>query len=326
MATLRQLSNLNGSARGQAALGTVLEQALVMRFLEQNSGFELDATSFDYLPVSGTDNLQTRAIGNGFTATAKTPPARQNGTLAIYGDAVTIDRSHLADAAAGLRDIDRWLEREMQKRVRSTAKGLDGALMNGAGTGTTMKGLSKILNGTDDIPGLTGVKGVGDAATFKSTGTHKSLDLTDAANYPYFIEGLINELMKVDNVAGIVMNHQLYARMYTIARKEAILGESRDLFGRPVATFNGVPMVPVDATSIPNDEPDNTSTPLTVTTSLYIASPAEMGLSVVTNEGLYYKEFDQLEAKVSSQEVYELRMAWKIEDDRVVRRVRNLKV
>lgn len=325
MATLRQLSNLNGSARGQAALGIILEQALIMRFLEQNSGFELDATTFDYLVVDGQDNLQTRAIGGSFARTAKTPPARLPGQLAIYGDGITIDRSHIADAERGLRDMDTWIEREASRRVRKVAKKLDTALMKDPGTGNTMKGLSVILNGTSDIPGFTGVKGVSNAQAYKS-GSHKSLDLTDAANYPYFIEGLIKDLTKVDNPSGLVMNHSLFARMYTIARKEAILGESRDLFGRPVNTFNGVPMYAVDDTSIPNNEPDDTATPLTVTTSLYIMTPREMGLSIVTNEGLYYQEWEHLEEKESKGEMFELRMAWKIEDDRSVLRVRNLKV
>jgi hypothetical protein len=292
--------------------------------MEQANAFEQDATNFDALPVQGTANLQTRAVGGAFTATAKVPPSRQSGVLAIYGDAITIDRTHVADAAAGLRDIDKWIEKEAARRVRETAGSLDTALFTDPGTGNTIKGLSKILDGATDIPGFTGVKGVVNAKSWKGSGNN--LDLTDAANYGYFIEGLIKDTAQVDGAAQYWVNRSLYARMYTIARKEAILGESRDLFGRPVSTFNGIPFFVYDDTAIPLNEPDDAGTPANVTTSLYIVAPAEMGFSLVTNEGLYYREWEHMESKESSKEEFEIRLAWKIEYDKAIRRVRNLKV
>lgn len=327
MATLRTLSNLNGSARGQAALGILLDRALLLRFLEQQSGFELDATTFDSFPIDGSGTLQTRAIGGAFNATDKAPPARVGGQLAIYGDKINIDISHRADARQGLRDMDVWIEREASRRVRDLAAKLDAAVMNDPGTGTTMKGLSKILDGATDIPGFAGKKGVIDARSFGGSGN--SFDLTaaaTAAQHDAFIEGLEKALIEVPDCKGIVVNRTLAARITTVARRAHMLGESRDLFGRPVPSFNGVPIYSVSDTAIPVNEPSNGGTPTTDTTSLYLLNPGEGRLSVVTNEGLYYQEWDHLEAKESSQEMFELRMAWKVEDPDAVRRVRNIKV
>ncbi len=46
----------------------------------------------------------------------------------------------------------------------------------------------------------------------------------------------------------------------------------------------------------------------------------------MTNSGLYYQEWDHLETKESSQEMFELRMAWKVEDPESVLRIRNIKL
>lgn len=328
MATLAALSNLNGSARGQAALGIFLLRSQILRFLEQNSAFELDATTYDYLAVDGSGTLQSRAIGNGFTAAAKTPPARQTGTLAIYGDKITIDRTHRADAAAGLRQIDVWLEREAGRRVRDVAQKLDTELMVAPGTGTRMKGLKTILDGVADIPGFTGQKGCVDARTIFG-GSGNSFDLTasaSAAQHDALIEGMVKALLRVPDATAIKMNQTLAGRFTTVARRAHMIGEGRDLFGNPVPTFNNVPIYAVSDTAITNDEPDNAGTPLTNTTSLYIERPGEQSFSLVTNEGLYYREWEELEDKVSSQEEFEFRCQWKIEDPEAILRVRNIKV
>jgi hypothetical protein len=328
MATLASLSNLNGSARGQAALGIMLMRSRILRFLEQNSAFELDATNYDYLAVTGTGTLQSRAVGGGFDAAAKVPPARLPGALSIYGDKITIDRTHRADAAAGLRQIDVWMEREAATRVRDVAQKLDPELMNAPGTGTRMKGLATILNGVDDIPGFTGMKGVADARTIFG-GSGNSFDLTPAASaaqHDAFIEGLEKALLKVPDATAIKVNQTLASRITTVARRAHMLGEGRDLFGRPVPTFNGVPILAVSDTTITNAEPDNAGTPTLTTTSLYIERPGERSLSLVTNEGLYYREWEELEDTVSSQEEFELRIQWKIEDPEAILRVRNIKV
>jgi hypothetical protein len=327
MATLAALSNLNGSARGQAALAILLLRSKILRQLEQRSAFELDATKFQYQAVTGVGNLQSRAIGGGYTATAKTPPTPQNGQLAIYGDKITIDRTHLADAAAGLRDIDTWLEKEAAARVRDIGGKLDGVLMNDPGTGTTMKGLSKILDGVTDIPGFTGMKGVLDARTFGGSGNFFDLTLaTGAAQHDALIEGVAAALLKVPDATGISMNQALAGRFTTVARRAHMIGESRDLFGNPISTFNNVPINVVSDQAITNAEPDNAGTPANNTTSLYIDRFGEGSTSLVTNEGLYYREWEELENIVSAQEEFEIRMAWKIEDPESILRVRNIKL
>lgn len=326
MATLASLSTLNGSARGQAALGILLERALMLRFMEQNSAFELDGTNFDSYPVTGVGSLQTRPIGGAFTPTLKLPGERLPGQLAIYGDKIQIDITHRADAARGLRDLDVWLEREASARVRDIAAKLDKAILDDPGTGTTMKGLGRILDGTA-LPGFGGPTGVKDARDFGGSGD--SFDLTAAAatgQHDAFIEGLQQALFMVPDVKGIVVNRRMGARISTLARRAHMNGEARDLFGRPITTFNGVPIYTVSDTSVTATEPSNGGTPALNTTSVYLMSPGERKLSLVTNSGLYYQEWDHLETKESSQEMFELRMAWKVEDPESVLRIRNIKL
>ena len=327
MATLASLSNLNGSTRGQAALAILLLRSKMLRLIEQRSAFELDATDFDYQAVVGQGNLQTRAVGDGFTAAAKVPPNRLTGKLAIYGDKITIDRTHRADAAAGLRQIDVWLEKEAAARVRDIGGKLDNAIMNDDGSGTKMRGLSKILNGVNDIPGFAGMKGVLDARTFGGGGNSFDLSLANgAAQHDALIEGVAAAIMKVPDATGLQMNQTLAGRFTTVARRAHMLGEARDLFGNPVDTFNNLPINVLSDQAITNAEPDNAGTPANNTTSLYIERLGEGSTSLVTNEGLYYREWEELEDKVSSQEEFEIRMAWKIEDPESILRVRNIKV
>lgn len=326
MATLAALSDLNGSSRGQAALGILLERSLVLRFLEQQSAFEEAGTAFDTRPVTGEGMLQTRPIGGAFTPTLKLPSARIAGQLAIYGDKIQIDRTHIDDASRGLASMDVWLEAEARARVRDLAAKLDSAILNDPGTGTTMKGLARILDGTP-LPGFGSQTGVLDARTFGGTGN--SFDLTSAATsgqHDAFIEGLQQALVLVPDAAAIVVSRRLGARISTLARRAHMNGEGRDLFGRPVPTFDGVPIYLVSDTAITATEPSNGGSPTLATTSAYILAPGEGKLSLATNSGLYYREWDHLETKETNQEMFEIRMAWKLEDPEAALRIRNIAI
>lgn len=326
MATLAALSNLNGSTRGQAALGILLERSFILRFLEQQSAFEEAGTQFETQPIAGEGTLQTRPIGGAFTPTLKLPGARIAGQLAIYGDKIQIDRTHLDDAARGLSSMDVWLEAEARMRVRDLASKLDSALMDDPGTGTTMRGLARILDGTP-LPGFGGVTGVLDARAFGGAGT--SFDLTAGAataQHDAFIEGLQQALVRVPDAAALVVSRRLGARLSTLARRAHMNGEARDLFGRPVQTFDGVPIYVVSDTAITATEPSNSSAPTNDTTSIYVLAPGEGKLSIATNSGLYYREWDHLETKETNQEMFEMRMAWKIEDAESALRIRNIKI
>lgn len=326
MATLRDLSTINSpSGRGRDGLGVVLQSSPFLAFMETTSGWEEDATVFDWLPVAtALATIDARGIGGSYTAMNAAPGTRLTGQLAMHGGSVDIDISHLADARRGLRDVDAWFAKELQVRLKAFAVGYEKLLFEGTGESNQIKGLRNIINGSD-LPGFTDTTRLADAQEAVG-GSAKSCDLTNTNNYGKFIEYLYAQIVKVDNPAGLVMNTSLYARMWTIARKEQILGETRDLFGVPVATFNGIPMIRVLDGTITNSEPDNDTTPKNETTSLYIMSPGERRVSLVTNSGLYWIDYDHVDNKESGREKWEIRAAWKVEDPMSVLRVRNIKV
>lgn len=323
MANLTSLSQLNDSERGRAALGILLSEAPMVQYVDRVSAFEEDATDFDYRPVDGDETVQVRALGAGYTPTATTPESKITGTLANHGSALTIDISHLSDAQRNLRDINAWLDKKLPREVKSWAKGYNNLLFNGLGTGGNIKGLAKIFDGTTDLPGFTGHKGTIDATDF--AGSADSLDLTDSANWPGFIRLMHAAFAQVDDPTGIHMNREMYGIMQNIATEYHIKGESRDQFGKPVDTFNGIPMIRQLDGAIPNDEPDNAGTPATECTSLYITGLAELKGAIVTNSGLYWKDFDVLEAINSGEFLWEIRSKWKFEEKNALIRVMKLK-
>lgn len=327
MGTLANLSTINSpSGRGRDALGVLLQESPFLAFLEQNGGWELDATNFEFSPISSAfSSIEARAEGGAYTGVDVAPGTKQTGKLAFHGAAVDVDISHKSDAAKGLRDIDVWFAKELKLRIKKFAVAYESMLFNGSGNSNNIKGLKTILSGSD-LPGYTGVTRLVDAQAVTG-GSTKSCDLTSSNNYSKFIEWLFVKMKDVKNATGLIMNTSLYARMWTIARKEQMLGENRDLFGVPVATFNNIPMIQVLDDTIVNTEPDNTATTaLTETTSLYVMAPGEQNLSLVTNSGLYWMDYDHVENKESGREKFEIRASWKIEEPKSILRIRNIKV
>ena len=178
-----------------------------------------------------------------------------------------------ADADRKLRDIPTWFTKELRTRMKQFAVGYEKLLFQGSGNAGQIKGLQTILDGTD-IPGYTDVTCLANAQEVTG-GSTKSCDITTSTNFAKFMEWLWKKIASIDRPMGLVMNRALYARLWTIARKEQVLSETRDMFGMPIAKYNGIPMVPVLDTTILNTEDDDTSTPNKETTSLYIMSPGE---------------------------------------------------
>lgn len=321
---LAQLSQLD-SERGRAALALLLDGDPFLRFLEAHAAWEEDATTFDWRPIDPSQALQTRAIGGEYTPDDATPAALVADSLALHGFSIDIDETHIADANRRLRDLDIWLDKEVSRRVRRWSKLFGNALFVGAGTTTLLKGLSKILDGTTDLPGYAGETGVIDAADFLA-GAPDSFDLSNADNWATFIEKLIRYRGEVPGAKGMVMGPELFARMYTIAQQKHILGEQRDTFGVPVTTFAGLPMIEAIPGTILATEPDNNDVPVANTTSLYIMRPGEMDLSLVSNSGLHFDDDIDLEKKESRRIKAEIRAKWKIEEKDSIRRFRNIKL
>jgi hypothetical protein len=329
MGNLAGLSRINSpSGRGRDALGILLEESPFLRFLESNSGWELGATKFQWQPEDVSEKtIAARAIGAGAQSVAQDIAITdlEADILAAYNANFDIDASYLADVDRKLANMDEYMLKELRRRIRYLAIYLEKEMFQGTGQSNRMAGLAVILDGSD-LPGYDGITRVENAQDVTG-GSTTSCDLTVRTNDNAFIEFLGIMLAKVNNPQGIICSPQAAARLDTIARVNYMAGETRDLFGRPVRTYAGIPIVPVLATTITNDEDDDDYPSVNEdTTSLYIPSLGEQRLSVVTNSGLEYVDFDLQEGKQSNREKVEIRGKWKIETPEAILRIRNIKV
>lgn len=323
---LATLSNLP-TDRARLALALLLQESPFFRFMDVASAFEEDATDFTYRPVASTTTVSTRARGGSFTAADVAPATPQSASQKFMGFSIDVDAADFADAQAGRRNLDQWLDREYRSRFTSFAAGLEAKIFLGdpASDANSPKGLKLILDGTTDVPGLTGYKGVANA---KDAGSGNSLDLTVTTYYDAFLEWLSLQIAGVKNPTGIVVAPKLYAKLTTIARAKGYYTNSVGAFGEQVEAVAGIPLIKTLSTSILTNEPDDAGTPATNTTSMYIMAPAEGAYSIVTNSGLFVKDIadEDLESKQSARLITEFRGQNKIEQKDVVLRIRNIKV
>jgi len=324
---IAQLSQLNGSEYGATALARLLEDSPLVQFLELNSAFQEEATESKYRPVNATGSLQTRNEGGGYTPGAITLEAQQESVLRFHGGAVKVDETRLADAERGLLDIRQYLDARIPEEFQTFLEEYETELMKGTGTGVPchLKGLKTILNGTDDIPGYTGVKCVINANDYTNDPETKSFDLTDSAMWKLFVQQMRLWLRSVPNCNGIWMSPLLWSIIAGIADEMHALTTSMNQFGVPVKAFDNITLIPLLDDTITNDEPDDDN--VEETTSLYIVRAQENFLSLLTNSGLTWKDFDLEPTNVKSGATsWEIRSAWRIKTKKSIYRVRNIKV
>ncbi|HVZ38179.1 MAG TPA: hypothetical protein VHI13_02805, partial [Candidatus Kapabacteria bacterium] len=207
MAILAQLSQID-STRGQGALAIMLSDDPFIRHLEQVSGWEEDATDFDYPTVDGDSDVQTRARGGQYESDGEVPVPRISGSLAFHGDSFTVDRSDLADASRGLRDLPKWIEGKITKKVKKWSRKFSVKLWQGSGADGNIKGLVNVVDGATDLPGYTGYKGVIDARDYTAGADY--LDLTNKDNWGAFYRLVIQAVSEVENPTGMSMNKELF--------------------------------------------------------------------------------------------------------------------
>lgn len=334
MASLKSLSKYINGQSGADLMRAIFDNSMFLTWLESVGGWELDATDFDWLNIGGTADLRNIAESGTwgeFTAIAST--AKQTGSQAIYYDGFTVSSMRNIDQDRGLRQQDQWIYKTRLAKHRAFAKALEKAIFVDDGTSNKMKGITKRLNGTDRLEGYADTnlwtdaeaKRVFDASTKAKSATAKTMDLTDDTNFDGFVEMMYTAKAMMDNLKGIIIPDAARPRITTILRKTGLLTPNQN-YEREILNFDGVPLISVPNTVIPQNEPDNTATPLTNTTSIYFLSPEEQRFSIVSNSGLWYNEYNHRENKYLDKEMYGINMQTKIEDNRAVLRVRNIKV
>lgn len=322
---LAPISTVGDSERGRAALALLLTADPFLAHMDAVGAFEQDTMAFNWRPDTATATLQGRDLGGAYTPADQTPAALQTAEQALMGDSIKSDIALIRDQELGGNKMELWFDKRLRTRFTDWAEKLGVRLWQGSGTGAPrqMKGLLKIYDGTADLPGFTGEKGVLEAHTM--AGVANSLDVTAEANWDDFIRVMISAMAKVKNPTAICCNKELYSLITIIAHEKHIKGESRDQFGNPVTTFNNVPIICLADGCITNTEPDAAGSPVNNTTSLFISGLAEGRGAVVTNSGLYFNEQKRPGTDQIELIDWEFRGEWKFEDKRAMRRIRRIK-
>lgn len=322
---LAPISTVGDSERGRAALALLLTADPFIAHMDAVGAFEQDTMAFNWRPDDATGVIQRRDLGGAYTPANQTPNALQVAEQALMGDSIQADIALIRDQELGGNRMELWFDKRLRTRFLDWAEKLGVQFWQGSGAGVPrqIKGLINIFNGTDDLPGFTGEKGVLEAHTM--AGVANSLDLTDEANWGAFIRVMIAAVAKVKNPTAISCNKELYGMMTIIAHEKHIKGESRDQFGVAVPTFNGVPLICLPDGCITNIEPNAAGTPANNTTSLFISGLAEGRGAMVTNSGLYFNEQKRPGTDQIELIDWEFRGEWKFEDKRSARRLRRIK-
>lgn len=288
MATIAQVSQL-GNTRGQALLGAILIAVPKLRFAQ----FKLDTARYDLYPDRDiTGSTSARAI-NAALGLDTYKPSSASGDQKAYGFEVGIDDLYKGDlnvtgAPAGLV---RQLEGRLKRLAVKVAEDVEADTIRGMGTDNSMIGLAGFIKDA---------AAAGQVGRFGFTQeeiagllTQVGFKLDTVENQNLFVEMLMRDIASVPGANAIEMNSSLLARMTTIALRLGAAGETRDSFGKPVTTFNNIPMVPVSNRGIGCDESDGTNTDCT---SLYIVRYEEdNGVSISTNSGFKFDDFEEEE-------------------------------
>jgi len=330
MATLASLSKIQSpSGRGMDALAVMLSDPM-FAFFEQNGGiWQQGATTNRWTPYTDAITLGARALNGAITADTYSPGTEQSDTLAIHTGGHAADISYIRDSEKGIATFD--FARDEKMKFKKWVAEYKAKLFDSDGSSNTIKGLKKILDGTGNIPGYSTkrlMNAVNPTSVENATATAKSLDIiTDATKDEALYEVMLQAGTYVENATVQVMNQTLWAKVSVILYRKGIqINSFVNDFGVRYEQFNGLTVMVVPDTVITCTEPDDTSTPVNKTTSIYILSPGEDRLSLITNSGLEWIDFDHQENTEKNLEKWEIRANWRIADPKSILRVRNIKV
>lgn len=340
MARLAGLSNDIYGEQGRNLIATMLGKSTFLAAIEASDAFQLEPTEFKFRTYMDSANLRTMAEGGAYDHNKTLDPTvtETNDKLAFYYDSFKVSTTRNIDAKKGLDNRDVWLSKTRTEIHNSFTKQITKAILTDDGTNNTMKGLFKRLDGTNRLKGFENTTKFPETDTWdytrvvnakewaKNPTTATSLDVTiGGADYSGFFEMINNAIFLGDGLKYICVSEAFLPRFLTIAR-ELKLTDYSYLFNQRVNTVAGLTVIPLRNDILTKTEPDDTkTTPKNETTSLYFLSPEENRLSLATNSGVFYYEFDHRENEQKDLEVMGINMNWKIEDPRSILRVRNIK-
>lgn len=332
---LNQVSkHINGQA-GVKLIGNILTKSAFIRKWDECSAFESDGTDFNFETIRGTANLrQLNSDGTFPTMDVLKREVKVTASQTEYVDGFRVDRTRLYDAEKGFNTYDVWLEGMRKSKGLAVGENLENLIFNEDGTNGKMTGLKKRLDGTTRLPGYESTTlykadeaiRVIDAQKYSKTTSATSLDFADPANADNIAEMFYTIYALVKDAKMLVVANSLFPKVTTLLRKLEMLDKGTTL-QFPTDKFQNIDIVRVPDYIIGVEEPDNkATTPNTDTTSMYLLSPEEQRLSIVTNSGLWYDEFNPREKEPKQLEQWGINMQLKIQDNESVLRIRNIKI
>ncbi|MBP8975103.1 MAG: hypothetical protein KBG83_00145 [Bacteroidetes bacterium] len=316
---IAQVSNLQGRAAG--VLTTILAQEPLLRVAD----FRPDNSVYFANPDKDTfTSTAARAVNESIQRDAQNPnPAA--AALALYGREISVDDVYKQDAVIGNLSARGLLE-FLDRRVAGLAVKLGSEIVvdicSGTATSNRMIGFSEFVK--DAAAGGQTARLGFTTAELAAMNNQVGLQLNTTTNQDAFIESLIKKVAEVPGANALVMNTNLYARMTTIAKRIGAAGETRDSFGVPVSTFNGISLIPVNTTAITQSESDGTNSDCT---SLYIVRFEEnLGVTFSTNSGFLYTDFEDVESKPNGVARMQMFLNLTVNKDNAFRRLSRIRL
>jgi len=315
---LAQLSSLTG--RGQGLLATAYETAPIL----QQAEFSLDASTHFVTPDKHTaTGSAARAVNSALQRDAQSPNPTAN-SLALYGREFSIDDVYLSDANVGMapEGLRLLFDRRLIGGMAKIAEELETGMLAGTNADNQMLGLATFVKDAA-AGGQTAVIGFTQAEQ-AAMNIQAGLDLADVASQNSFMELVERAMAEVPGCNALLCNPYLKARLGTIAKRLGAAGETRNSFGTPLATINGVPIVPVKTTAISSTETDGVDANKT---SLYVVRfQEELGVCFATNSGLKFDDIEIDSVKPNQVARIQIFLNLKVGKTNAMRRISRIKV
>lgn len=223
--------------------------------------------AYTYNRVLTNGTAAFREINNEYTPQeAKTKQYTTN--LKVFGGSFEIDRV----IQKHVKGVTNQLAFQMAQKIKGAQALFSDTFFNGSAASD-----SKVFDGIDV------------ALTGSSTEVKPSavIDLSTAAgidsNYKTFLDAVEDMLSELDGTPNfLAVNRKLRSAFNKVGRRTVAYQETRDEFGKPVTTYDGIPIITI------GDKP-NTSNPIIANgengTSLYAVRVGLDGVCGITPEG-----------------------------------------
>jgi hypothetical protein len=263
--------------------GVVETFVLESTVLDRTPLIEVNGNAYAYNEEATLPGVEFRAVNAAYAESTGTVNPRTE-TLVILGGDADVD-TFIVQTRGNLND-----QRAIQTRlkVKAAVTKYQDAFINGdtAVDANSFDGLKKRLTGAQVVAAAT--NGVGPVA-----GGHA------------FFDALDDLISRVPGGAdALYMNPSIRAKIQSSARRIGGFDMTRDDFGRPVVTYNGVPMLDAGTKAdgsqiIPQTETQGTANG--TTSSIYAVSWSqgedEAGVAGLSNGGVQVKDLGEIDAK-----------------------------